>query len=569
MTCKRVPKAHLFSVISLLITTLTVLVALGALAQVTAMSQPYTAAVVSTRQNASPSPSSTPLFLPAVVYGSGDNEASSVAVADVDGDGKPDLVVVNGCGSGVTCSMEGSVGVLLGNGDGTFHPAVTYGSSGWNATSVAVADVNADGKLDILVANECTTRDVSCPGKASVAVLLGNGNGTFQPAVTYGSGGWNANSVAVAEVNGDGKPDILVANGCTSAVDCSNNGAVAVLLGNGNGTFQAAALYSSGGAGATSVTVADVNGDGRSDLLVANCGCHNGTFFNTGSVGVLLGNGDGSFQTVVNYSSGGPYPWSVAVADVNGDGESDLMVANSCWCGVNGTVAVLLGAGDGTFQPAGTYDSGGNLPLSIAVSDVNGDGVPDLVVADRCRNSDCNTNAVVGVLLDKRDGTFEPVVIFDAGGNFTNSVAVADVNGDHRPDLLTAINGGVGVLLNNPQADTTPPVITLSATPKVLWPPNGRMVPVTVSGTITDTGSGVNVDSAVYSVIDEYGKVQPAGAITLGAGGSYSFTVLLQAARLRNDLNGRHYAITVRASDNAGNSGSQTSVVIVPHRRGH
>jgi hypothetical protein len=120
------------------------------------------------------------------------------------------------------------------------------------------------------------------------------------------------------------------------------------------------------------------------------------------------------------------------------------------------------------------------------------------------------------------------------------------------------------VLLNN-TADTTPPVITLSVTPKVLWPPSGKMVPVTVSGTITDTGSGVNRNSAAFAVKDEYGEVQPAGAIALGAGGSYSFTVLLQASRLGSDLDGRRYTVTVRAKDNAGNRGSKTSAVTVPH----
>ncbi len=147
------------------------------------------------------------------------------------------------------------------------------------------------------------------------------------------------------------------------------------------------------------------------------------------------------------------------------------------------------------------------------------------------------------------------------------SVAAEVVNGDGQPDVVVAniYSNSVGVLLNNTQADTTPPVITLSATPRVLWPPNGKMVPVTVFGTITDTGSGVNVNSAAYAVKDEYGKVQPTGAITLGPGGNYSFTVWLQASRLGTDLDGRRYAVTVRAKDNTGNGGSQTGAVTIPH----
>ena len=135
-------------------------------------------------------------FATAVVYDSGGSGADSVAVADVNGDGKPDLLVANE-GNGST----GSVSVLLGNGDGTFQPAVTYGSGAKVAASVAVADVNGDGKPDLLVANGGN-------GTGSVGVLLGNGDGTFQKAVNYGTGVADGSSwVAVADVNGDGKPD--------------------------------------------------------------------------------------------------------------------------------------------------------------------------------------------------------------------------------------------------------------------------------------------------------------------------------------------------------------------------
>jgi hypothetical protein len=138
-------------------------------------------------------------FATAVAYGSDGDLADSVAVADVNGDGKPDLLVTNAKGS--------TVGVVLGNGDGTFQTAVTYGSGGINPYSVAVADVNGDGKPDLVVGNEGNS---NCSGGA-VGVLLGNGDGTFQTAVTYCSGGIEAVSVAVADVNGDGKPDVVVA----------------------------------------------------------------------------------------------------------------------------------------------------------------------------------------------------------------------------------------------------------------------------------------------------------------------------------------------------------------------
>ena len=181
------------------------------------------------------------------------------------------------------------------------------------------------------------------------------------------------------------------------------------------------------------------------------------------------------------------------------------------------------------------------------------------------------------MLLGNGDGTFQSLS-YPSGGFEAWSVAIADFNGDGEPDVVVANlftcfadnncpDGTLGILLN--ATDTTPPVITLSATPNVLWPPNGKMVPVTISGTITDTRSGVNSRSPAYFVTDEYGQVQPTGAITLGAGGSYSFTVLLQASCLGSDLDGRHYTITVTASDSAGNAASQGGVVTVRHDQGN
>src|ERR1017187_7119233 len=161
------------------------------------------------------------------------------------------------------------------------------------------------------------------------AVPMQTSGSNFAPAVTHNSGGHLAVSVAVADVNGDGKPDLVVANACPSSNsnNCTdNNGVVSVLLGNGNGPFQTAVAYSSGGYLPSSVAVADVNGDGKLDLLVLNS-CGDNTCATNGTVGVLLRNGDGTFQPAVPYDSGGTLDMSVAVADVNGDGKPDLVVA--------------------------------------------------------------------------------------------------------------------------------------------------------------------------------------------------------------------------------------------------
>lgn len=525
--------------------------------------------------------SNTSLFLPAVTYDSGGFEASMIAPADVNGDGKLDLVVVNcgGCYGPPSITHGGSVAVMLGNADGTFQPPVTYGPGGITPLFVAVADVNGDGKLDLVVANRCGNN--GCLEESLVGVLLGNGDGTFQEAVTYGAGGLFPTSVAIADVNGDAKPDLLVAAQC---IDSVCHGSVGVLLGNGDGTFGNATPYLTGGLNAFAVAVADVNGDTKADVVVTtnNFPCSATECHAVGAVAILLNRGDGTFQPAKSYNSGGIFlGGGVAVADVNADGKPDIVAENSQCCGTpNGVVGVLLGKGDGTFKTVMTYKSGvGGWGTSAAVADVNNDGKADLVVTDQCAGSNCLNEGIVAVLLGNGDGTFQEAVAFSTGGFLANWVAVADVNSDGRPDLLVAnqcaddssvcARTSVSVLLNNSAVDTTPPAITLSVTPRVLWPPNGRMTPVSISGTITDTGSGVNVNGAAYVILDEYGAVHPRGAIALSLKGSYSLTVWLRASRRGTDMDGRRYTVIVRARDNAGNVGSKKSTVIVPHDQGH
>jgi len=414
----------------------------------------------------------------ALAYASGGYTPLSVAVADVNGDGKPDLIVPNICVSSGSCS-NGTVAVLLGNGDGTFRTAVSYSSGGYYPSSVAVADVNGDGKPDLLVANQCASScGGSSPGVGSVGVLLGNGDGTFQPVATYNTAGYFGKALAVADVNGDGKPDLLVTIQCGTN-PCSSDSMVGVLLGNGNGTFQAAITYSSGGYAAESIAVHDVNGDGKPDLLVSNQCASYGNCASGGGVGVLLGVGNGTFQTAVSYSSVGIAD-SVAVADVNGDGKPDLLVGNycvptNCPGGTTGTVAVLLGNGDGTFKTAVSYNSGGYAQPSVAVADVNGDSKPDLLVASQCSDSACSGNGTVGVLLGNGDGTFQAAVTYGSGGYYASSIATADVNGDGKPDLLVAnqwtsntnsSNGAIGVLINGTIAPT---ITTLTSSSNSLF----------------------------------------------------------------------------------------------------
>ena len=340
-------------------------------------------------------------FPSAVTYNSGGVQTTGVAIGDLNGDGKPDLVLAN--------SVTLDVGVLLGNGDGTFQPAVTYNSGG-SPWSVAIADVNGDGKPDIVVGNASTC--YGCSGGGLIGVLLGNGDGTFRPVVTYSSGGYSLGTsgtgIAVADVNGDGKLDIVMTNYCsTSCSSPTAEGSASVLLGNGDSTFQPAVNYGSGGSGpsAGGLSIADVNGDGKPDLIIANSNSLYTASLGLGTIGVLLGNGDGTFQPAVAYESGGYSAASAAAADLNGGGKADLAVTNfcaistsgDCLPGQPGVVGVLRGNGEGTFQPAAVYNSGGYWGASsTAVADVNGDGRPDLIVA----NFEGFGDASVAVLLN-------------------------------------------------------------------------------------------------------------------------------------------------------------------------
>jgi Bacterial Ig-like domain (group 3)/FG-GAP-like repeat len=377
---------------------------------------------------------------------------SSVVVADVNGDGKPDEIVLDECttGNNATCVGPGVVSVMLGNGDGTFQKAKTYGSGGYLAIQVVVADLNGDGKLDLAVLNTCL--DSQCEGATdvgSISILLGNGDGTFQPAKTIPVGYYPSSMVA-GNVDGDGKTDLIVSYFCdASAPDCAY-GAVDVYLGKGDGTFKPPVDYSSGGYVTQEVILGDLNGDGKPDLIVANCG---GANCFIGTVGVLINNGDGTFQPAHTYNSGGVLAIVAAVGDVNGDGNLDVVVDNDCLspfpCS-QPVVTVLLGNGDGTLAPAQAYNAGGYAcfdsgycPVSIALSDINRDGKLDVV-------------APFTILLGNGDGTFQAPISYSTDPCRRGEFAVADLNEDGKPDISIAnyyasngcSNIGLTVLLN-------------------------------------------------------------------------------------------------------------------------
>jgi hypothetical protein len=377
------------------------------------------------------------LFQQAVSYPASGHFTVGIKLADVNGDGKADAIVVHECVSLYNCDT-GAVSILLGNGDGTFQTPHIYASGAWDTMSVAVADLNEDAKPDLILASQCLNLTAGVCDNGIISLMFGKGDGTFETPVTFSSGGLEAASVAVQDVNGDGKPDLLVANTCRDRASCTsiteNGGVATVLLGNGNGTFKPAQAYAAGGYGTAFIAAADLNLDGKPDLVVANDYHH--------TVGVLIGNGDGTYQPVKTYQSGGKQPRALVIADFNGDGKPDVVVTNQHYVndrayGDRGRVGVLLGNGDGTLQSIRTYDAGAWFARAVTAADINADGKLDLLIA---------TAGGVGlqIFLGNGDGSFQPALHRSAGGGGTNDVVAEDLTGDGKLDVITASNCGYG-----------------------------------------------------------------------------------------------------------------------------
>ena len=376
-------------------------------------------------------------FLPPVTFPVG-VLPRAVTVADFNNDGKPDLAVVNP-GPSSTSTSQSSLSVLLGNGNGSFQPAVTTavlngGAGNGNAQSVAVGDFNGDHLPDVAL-------NTAGPAGPAVEVLLGKGDGSFQPNHLILPVGQIPLSVAAGDFDHNGALDLVTAN---------SNGTVSVLLGNGGGSFRPRVDLAVG-AVPRAVAVGDFNGDGRLDVAVAQ------QLSNT--VSVLLGNGDGTFARPQSFVASGQdftfTPSSIAVGDVNGDGRSDLVI--NLIGGEDSVVSqlgVLLGNGDGTFRAPilqSPDTSGGDG--DVALGDFNNDGRLDAAVGGQAALPDGLT-----VLTGNGDGTFgvpfQSPLRFSTGGNDPFGVAAADLNGDGLVDLVAANSSSstVGVLLNTCRA---------------------------------------------------------------------------------------------------------------------
>src|SRR5438445_331571 len=362
-------------------------------------------------------------FAAAVHYAAG-SAPQAMAVADVDKDGHADVVVVNG-------GASPGLSVLMGQADGSLGAPLPY-SGGTSPTAVAVGDVNGDGYPDIVVV-----------GNSSLAtVRLNHGDGTFPdsgrstysfnfllvtPAATW-------SRVAIADVNGDGRPDIVAANTTADLVSVLPG-----QVGGGFGFARQSQLNTAGGSRLTALALADINADGKVDVAVTDS--------KNNQLRSIAGAGDGTFSGGGTFAVG-THPTAAALADFNHDSKLDAAVTNSG----SDSVSIFIQSG-GTYLPA-VNDAAGAGARALAVADLDADGNPDLAVAGQTVNS-------VAVLRGRSDGTFFAALDYATG---TNPVAVAatDLNGDTHPDLVTANSGSanVSVLLSVPAAVPGVPTIT-------------------------------------------------------------------------------------------------------------
>lgn len=365
-------------------------------------------------------------FRAAVNYPTGQGPFG-LATGDFNHDGNVDLAVVDSCGLN-TCSN--AVSILLGKADGTFQSKKDY-PVGDAPIAIAARDLNGDGNIDLAVANS---------GGSSISILLGNANGTFKPSIETATQAGPC-AIAIGDFNGDKIPDLAITH-----LDALWD--LTILKGNGDGTFQAeqqvAQLMDT-----YDVVAVDVNRDGKTDLVL--------TLVSQGGALVFIGKGDGTFQNPVNYSTG-TYAYGLAVQDVNGDGNRDLVVTDQ----ESGYLTVLLGNGDGTFGPRTNLPSAPANPyplgaVSSAIVDFNGDGVPDLAVAEG--NLDYNTGGVL-VLLGAGKGKFRTPVFTDSQGAF--EIVTADFNGDGRLDVAIANGYGAAVALGRGDGKFSAPVQVLN-----------------------------------------------------------------------------------------------------------
>jgi hypothetical protein len=344
-----------------------------------------------------------------------------VEIADLNGDGKSDLLTSN--------NLDRTISVLLNQGAGALGPPVTYalrlGRPRDSLLDVLIADLNGDDKPDLVTETGDADPD-------TVSVMLNRGDGTFEPRRAYPQG-QGVFDIALGDLNGDAKPELVIVN-----PEIGNSGGLSVLVNAGDGSFETRRDYEMSG-GPERVAIGDLNGDGKADVATADAS----------TASVLLNRGDGSLGPGREYCRSCPISEvanAIAIADVNGDGKADLV---AYWDEGNysQTVSVLLNKGLGSFSSRRSYEISYPESPWLAIVDLNGDGKPDFAAPDLYAGE-----SGLSVLLNKGAGMFEPGLYYRFGGD-ANAVASADLNGDGKPDIAAALSGRrhtVAVRLNAP-----------------------------------------------------------------------------------------------------------------------
>jgi len=502
---------------------------------------------------------------------------NTLAAGDFNGDGLADIVRI----------VFSSLYIQISQGGGRFGPQIPF-TAGDTPFGVAVRDLNADGRADVAVANE---------GSRNVSVRLGLGDGTLGPELLFAAG-FGPSGIIIDDFNADGRPDLAVSN--------LGDSTVSVLMGRGDGTFDTQRRFTVGSF-PSGLASGDFDGDGFKDLVATN--------EDSSDVSVLLNRGNGTFGTQTRYGVGAG-PHSVVVRDFDLDGRLDIAVANLAGgeSYQQGAFSVLPGLGDGSFGPEMRFRAGAS-PMSLAAGDFNGDGRSDLVLANYREGDvvvkvgqpplpvvghpvanagadqtlECSSPAGAPVTLDgsgssdpaSTPGTNDALIAFDwfEGYGLPSQVALGSGAvlqttlrlGTHLVTLqvtdrlgATAVDDVIVTV-----ADTRPPDISLTLSRTVLWPPFHQLVTTTATVAASDLCGGTAV--LLASVTSSEPDDAPGGSdgkttldIQGAAIGTPDFSFSLRAERDARG-GGRVYTVVYQAIDGSGNAASALATVSVPH----